>query len=161
MSFKIAVAGVAAAVGLGLLIGGRMRPALALRSDASVSEALADTSAGQVDLTPAYVSPASLQAWRAAETPPRLEPDRVAIDVRRDLAQADSELRASEAALEDYHRAAVLVGRAAEGVIGSAAALSSGSDPQAGTRPDQPWRATGVEAPAAASASSDQRWRQE
>lgn len=143
MSMKIAAIGVAAAVGLGLVIGTHMRPTLAVQSDAPVVEAMVDGGAGAVDLTPAYVSPASLQAWRAAETPARFEPDHVDFQVRRELARADAELRASEAALEDYHRAAVLVSGAITAVNGLAAELSGGSDVATQPRPDvagQAWR---------------------
>ena len=159
MSFKIAVAGVGAAVGLGLLIGGHMRPALALRTDAPVSEASADAGTGPVDLTPAYVSPASLKAWREAAAPARFEPDRIDVAVRRELAQADDELRASESALDDYHRAAVLV-RSVLAAEGLNRALSPGPDAagpaQAAVDDRAPMAATpvvSVEAPA----SADQR----
>lgn len=160
MSIKIAAIGVAAAVGLGLLIGARMRLTLAVRSDAPVVEARIDGGAGAVDLTPAYVSPGSLQGLHAADTPARFEPDHVDVQVRRELARADAELRASEAALEDYHQAAVLVSGAVTAVNGLAAELSARSngatDPRSAVG-EQAWRPAWAASQAEAPAVADER----
>lgn len=134
MSWKIAAAGIAGAVALGLLLGGQMRPALASRSDEAIDPfATSDAGAGPIDLTPAYVSPVSLQAWRAATTAPSVPLDPIDGQVRRDLAQSDVDLRASEAALEDYRRAAVVVSGAAAAADRIAAAFTP--DPGAAAAP--------------------------
>lgn len=112
MSWKIAGAGVAGAAALGLFAGGLLQPTLAGRSEAPL-DPVAATASGPADLTPPYVSPQSLQAWRTADSV-SFAPDPIERQVSRDLARASAELRASEAALQDYHRAAVLVRSAAE-----------------------------------------------
>lgn len=114
MSLKIAAVGVVGAAVLGVALGGHFRPALATRAEGPADSLWSGTGeSAPADLTPPYVSPQSLQAWRGAAAP-SVAPDRIDLQVRRELAQANADLRASEGALEQYHRAAVLVRNAAE-----------------------------------------------
>lgn len=108
MSWKIAGAGVAGAAALGLFAGSLLQPTLASRNEGPIDPLTSVGESGPADLTPPYVGPQSLRAWRIADAAP-VAPDPIEREVRRDLARANLELRASEAALEQYHRTAVLV----------------------------------------------------
>lgn len=140
MSLRLLVLGlgVAAAIGLGLTLGGRMQPILALRSDAPIETAVInDGPDGPVDLTPPYVYPASLEAARLQDQPAVVAPDPLDLQVRRELAGVEADLRASEASLAEYQRAAALVARGAAAVQSMAQALDADHTPAVAGPPDR------------------------
>ena len=157
MSLKVAVLGMVGAVGLGMAAGGQMRPALALQTAGSVAEVSTDPGVmAPADISPPYVSPASLQAWTAQASPNVGSSNGFDVQVRRELAQVEADLRASEVELAQYSRAAVLTASAVGDV---AQALASDGDRAVSSTPgaSEPQRRDG-DAQRDSAQPPDSRW---